>query len=120
MLEAVRYSHVRFDGKGSDDVRIGEAIPLEARMIAIVDAFDSMTTDQVYRQAWSRDRALQELFEYAGTQFDPQLVKQFEEVLSQQQDVMSNRVAARWLNDLKHRQDTLPWQSVSESDTATR
>jgi diguanylate cyclase (GGDEF)-like protein/PAS domain S-box-containing protein len=114
VLDSVRYSHNRFDGNNSDGSRVGEAIPLEARMIAIVDAFDSMTTDQVYRQAWSRDRAMQELFEYAGTQFDPQLVKQFQEVLSQQQDVLSNRVAARWLNDLMHRQDSLPWQAVHE------
>jgi len=114
ILDAVRYSHLRYDGRGTEGLNIGEAIPLEARMIAIVDAFDSMTTDQVYRQAWSRDRALQELFEFAGTQFDPELVKEFQEVLAQQQDVLSSRVAARWLNDLKQRQDSLPWQSVGE------
>jgi diguanylate cyclase (GGDEF)-like protein/PAS domain S-box-containing protein len=119
VLDAVRYSHHRFDGMNTDNSRLGEAIPLEGRMIAIVDAFDSMTTDQVYRQAWSRDRAMQELFECAGTQFDPQLVKQFQDVLSQQQDVLSNRVAARWLNELMHRQDSLPWQLVSEDPAAS-
>lgn len=118
VIDAVRFAHVRYDGLGSESGRIGEQIPLEARMIAIVDAFDSMTTDQVYRQAWSRDRAIQELFEFAGTQFDPYLVKQFQEVLSQQQDVLSTRVAARWLNDLLHRQDSLPWQSVGEQQSA--
>ncbi len=112
VLNAVRYSHLHYDGRGTEGVHIGEAIPLEARMIAIVDAFDSMTTDQVYRPAWSRDRALHELFEFAGTQFDPQLVKEFQDVLSQQQDVLSDRVAARWLNDLQIHQEQMPWQSV--------
>jgi diguanylate cyclase (GGDEF)-like protein/PAS domain S-box-containing protein len=119
VLDAVRFCHVRYDGNNSDGSRVGEALPLESRMISIVDAFDAMTTDQVYRQAWSRDRALQELFEFAGTQFDPQLVKEFQEVLSQQQDVLSSRVAARWLNDLKHRQDALPWQSLGEDEVPT-
>lgn len=114
ILTAVRYAHIRYDGSGMDDVKVGNDIPLEARMIAIVDAFDAMTTDQVYRPAWSRDRALQELFEYGGRQFDPDLVKQFEEVLSQQQDVLSSRVAARWLNEMVHQQESLPWPMVSE------
>jgi diguanylate cyclase (GGDEF)-like protein/PAS domain S-box-containing protein len=118
VLEAVRYCHLRYDGGGTGDAKMGEEIPLEARMIAIVDAFDSMTTDQVYRQAWSRDRALQELFEFSGRQFDPELVKQFEEVLSQQQDVLSSRVAARWLNEIVYRQESLPWQTVGESQAA--
>ncbi len=119
VLNAVRYAHLRYDGQGAEGVLIAEAIPLEARMIAIVDAFDSMTTDQVYRPAWSRDRALHELFEFAGTQFDPQLVKEFQDVLAQQQDVLSSRVAARWLNDLQVRQEQLPWQNVGHSQGST-
>ena len=115
VIDAVRCCHLRYDGRGTEEQNFGEAIPLEARMIAIVDAFDSMTTDQVYRQAWSRDRAMQELFEYAGSQFDPQLVKEFQEVLAQQQDVLSSRVAARWLNELKLRQEQLPWHAVGEA-----
>lgn len=119
VLDAVRYCHLRYDGGGLSNAKTGEEIPLEARMIAIVDAFDSMTTDQVYRPAWSRDRALQELFEFAGRQFDPDLVKQFEEVLSQQQDVLSSRVAARWLNEIVQRQELLPWQTVGESQATS-
>lgn len=119
VLEAIRYSHVRYDGSGHEGVKTGEEISLAARMIAIVDAFDSMTTDQVYRPAWSRDRALHELFEHAGRQFDPVLVKQFAEVLSQQQDVLSSRVAARWLNEIVHRQESLPWHAVGEESNSS-
>ena len=117
VLEAIFHSTTRFDGGEKDQPIRGEGIPLVARMIAIVDAFDSMTTDQVYRSAWSRDRALQELFEYSGSQFDPQLVKQFQEVLSEHHDVLTERVAARWLNELRNSHDELPWQPAHESDT---
>lgn len=113
LLEAVRYSGVRFDGKGSSLPLQGEAIPLAARMIAIVDAFDSMTTDHVYRPARSRERAIKELFECGGMQFDPALVKQFVEVLSARQDVLSGEVASRWLSNLRDA-DTLPWNSPDE------
>lgn len=115
VLDAIRFAHSRFDGTGSDHTFKGEALPLEARMIAIVDAFDAMTTDQVYRAAWSRDRALQELFEFSGSQFDPNLVKQFEKVLSQQQDVLSSRVASRWLNELHAGLEELPWECSGEN-----
>ena len=50
-------------------------------MLAIVDAFDSMTTDHVYRRAMSRERALNELFYCAGTQFDPHVAHAFLEAL---------------------------------------
>lgn len=109
VLEVVRYAGVRYDGLHSDLPASGEDIPLEARMIAIIDAFDSMTTDHVYRPAQSRERALSELFECAGKQFDPRLVKQFVEVLSQRQDLLSSQVAARWLSDLNDRTAGLPW-----------
>lgn len=112
LIDAVRYAGVRFDGLHSDLPLKGTDIPLEARMIAIVDAFDSMTTDHVYRPARSRERALSELFECAGKQFDPALVKQFVEALSQRQDLLSSQVAARWLSDLNNRAVGLPWHFV--------
>ena len=58
----------------------GRQIPLGARMIAIAEAFDAMTTDHVYRPARSQERAMAELFDCSGTQFDPELVRQFGEL----------------------------------------
>jgi PAS domain S-box-containing protein len=113
LLNVVRYAHVRFDGRGSRLPALGKEIPLESRMIAIVDAFDSMTTDQVYRPARSRERALNELFEYARKQFDPDLVKDFAQAISGQQDLLTEKVAGRWLQDLAAQQSTLPWQLQS-------
>ena len=107
ILEAVRYVGVRYDGQGSELPLRGAKMPLASRMITIVDAFDSMTTDQVYSPAKPRERALNELFEYAGTQFDPALVKQFVETLSQNQEALSEQVAKRWLGNIA--EQTLPW-----------
>jgi HD-GYP domain-containing protein (c-di-GMP phosphodiesterase class II) len=72
---AVRHHHERFDGKGYPSKLKGEAIPLESRMILIADTFDAMTSDRPYRRALRTEQALDELQRFAGTQFDPDLVK---------------------------------------------
>ena len=68
-------------------------------MLAIIDAFDAMTTDHVYRPARSRERALAELFEFSGTQFDPELIQNFNAMLTKDQQSLSKRVSRRWLTD---------------------
>ena len=67
----VRGSHERWDGSGYPDGLAGEAIPIEARIVACCDAFDAMTTDRSYRAALPRQVAIAELREGAGSQFDP-------------------------------------------------
>ena len=73
----VRSSHESFDGTGYPDRLAGEDIPLGARIIAVCDAYDAMTSDRPYRRALSSDDALAELRRCAGTQFDPQVVRAF-------------------------------------------
>jgi two-component system cell cycle response regulator len=73
----VRYSHERWDGSGYPDGLAGEEIPLGARIIAVCDAFDAMTTDRPYQPAVPLDEALAELRRCAGTQFDPDVVQIF-------------------------------------------
>ena len=73
----VRHHHERYDGRGYPDGLAGEDIPLAARIIAIVDAFDAMTCERPYRRARSRDEALAELRAHARSQFDPHLVDLF-------------------------------------------
>ena len=75
----------------------GRQIPLGARMIAIAEAFDAMTTDHVYRPARSQERAMAELFECSGTQFDPELVEQFDEFRRDDPTAMQWETAHRWL-----------------------
>ena len=70
----VRASHERYDGGGYPDALGGEEIPLGARIIAVCDAFEAMTSDRAYRRAMSVPEALAELRRCAGTQFDPLVV----------------------------------------------
>ena len=73
----VRSSHERFDGDGYPDRLAGEDIPLPARVIAVCDAYDAMTSDRAYRRGMSPEAALEELRRGAGTQFDPAVVEAF-------------------------------------------
>jgi len=83
----IRHHHERWDGSGYPDNLAGEAIPLGARIIAVADAFDAMTSDRVYRAALSPEVAFSELRKGAGAQFDPQLVDLFQAAWIAQQRV---------------------------------
>jgi putative nucleotidyltransferase with HDIG domain len=69
--------HERWDGSGYPRGISGEAIPLAARLFAVVDAFDALTSDRPYRPAWSRQQALDYIQAEAGTLFDPKVVAAF-------------------------------------------
>jgi len=74
---AVRHHHERWDGAGYPDRLAGEDIPLAARIIALADSFDAMTTDRPYRRAMRAADALREVLACAGKQFDPALAEKF-------------------------------------------
>jgi len=69
--------HEKWDGSGYPKGLSGTEIPLQARIIAIADAFDAMTGDRSYRNPWTTEDAGKELIKYAGIQFDPDLVRIF-------------------------------------------
>ncbi|HEX5620492.1 MAG TPA: diguanylate cyclase [Solirubrobacteraceae bacterium] len=73
----VRAHHERIDGKGYPAGLAGDAIPLEARILAVADAYEAMTADRPYRVALGHDAAREELQAAAGTQFDPDVVDAF-------------------------------------------
>src|SRR3989339_518663 len=81
----VLYHQEWFNGHGYPEGLSGEEIPLGARIVAVIDAFDAMTTDRPYRKALTREVAFEELMRGAGTQFDPKVVKAFMEVLEQEE-----------------------------------
>ena len=82
--EIVRATHERWDGTGYPDGLVGKAIPYSARIIALGDAYTAMTTDRPYRAAITPSDALAELRRCAGTQFDPELVSEFCEMMLEQ------------------------------------
>lgn len=73
----IRHHHESFDGSGYPDGLKGEEIPLGARILCVADAFDAMTTERVYRTAFSMEQAVAELQSKAGQQFDPRVVAAF-------------------------------------------
>ena len=73
--------HERWDGKGYPRGLKGDEIPLVCRILAITDAFDAMTNDRVYRTAKSSEEAMAELTDNSGTQFDPEIVRLFVNIL---------------------------------------
>jgi HD-GYP domain-containing protein (c-di-GMP phosphodiesterase class II) len=77
ILPGVRHHHERYDGSGYPDGLAGENIDIAARIIAVADAYDAMTTDRPYREALSHKRAVAEIRKGANTQFDPRVVEVF-------------------------------------------
>jgi HD-GYP domain-containing protein (c-di-GMP phosphodiesterase class II) len=69
--------HERWDGRGYPNGIAGDDIPAAARIVAIADVFDAVTTPRQYRGAWPVDKALAAIREGAGTQFDPQYAGAF-------------------------------------------
>jgi two-component system, cell cycle response regulator len=84
VAKLVRSSHERWDGAGYPDGLVSEQIPLGARVVAVCDAFDAMTTNRPYRQRIGEPAALAELRRCAGTQFDPKVVEAFACVLERE------------------------------------
>jgi HD-GYP domain-containing protein (c-di-GMP phosphodiesterase class II) len=79
-LPIVRHHHECFDGSGYPDGLKGDAIPLGARIVAIADTYDAITSSRAYRRARGQDAALSEIARCSGTQFDPDLASLFIEI----------------------------------------
>jgi len=88
----VRSSHEHWDGSGYPDGLAGEAIPIEARVVAACDAFSAMTTTRSYRRAMTIEDAKIELAANAGTQFDPSVVEVLLEIVRGDPDVVTGHV----------------------------
>ena len=97
ILNVVRWHHERFDGKGIPDGLGGTDIAHEARIAAVADAFDAMTSVRPYRQGLSVGEAVAEIDRCAGKQFDPQVVEAFRTALAEGTLVLEGEdvVAAR-------------------------
>ncbi|MDD5583625.1 MAG: HD domain-containing protein [Candidatus Omnitrophica bacterium] len=85
----IRHHHERFDGKGYPDQLKGHAIELGARIIAVADTFDAMTTDRPYRKALTLQQAVEELEHCKNVQFDPDVVESFVKILKRTPEILS-------------------------------
>jgi len=97
ILPGIRHHHEQYDGNGYPDGLRGETIPKMARIIAVCDTFDAMTSDRPYRRGLPVETALQELHRCAGTQFDPKVVQAFQAVFTRGafDDILRQYVADR-------------------------
>lgn len=77
LIQAARHHHERWDGRGYPDGLSGLSIPLAARIVAVADVFDAMTSCRSYRPTWNTARALEELERESGAQFWPEAVAAF-------------------------------------------
>jgi putative two-component system response regulator len=77
VVEMIEHHHDHYDGGGIHQVVVGEDIPLAARILAVADAFDAMTSERPYRAAMSTKEALDEIKRGTGTQFDPDIIAAF-------------------------------------------
>ncbi len=79
-LAVIRHHHEQWDGNGYPDGLAGEAIPFVARLFAVCDVYDALTSERWYKQAWTHGGALAELSSQAGRKFDPAIVVAFIEL----------------------------------------
>ena len=81
LLPGIKYHHEKIDGGGYPNAMVGDNIPLFARLIAVVDSFDAMTNARPYRNPLPEEKAILELKNFSGTQFDAHIAKYFLEFL---------------------------------------
>ncbi len=84
VVPTVRHHHERFDGHGYPAGLSGKDIPLLARIVAVADAYDAMVSDRNYRKALTPEQALEEIVRCSGTQFDPEIVEVFVNLMREQ------------------------------------
>jgi putative two-component system response regulator len=88
IVSYIQYHHEHYDGTGYPGGLIGEHIPLGARIIALADSYDSMTSARPYRKTLSPGEARNELLKCSGKQFDPRLVSLFSDILQEMEEIL--------------------------------
>ena len=95
-VRVVAQHHEQWNGRGYPRCLRGEAIDLNARIFAVADAFDAMTSDRVYRRARSYEQAVKELDKFSDIQFDPQVVRAFHRVPRGEWEELRRRSLVDW------------------------
>ncbi len=117
LLDVIQLSGTWFNSRRFGDSMRGDALPLGARLLSIANAFDSMTTDHIYRRALSRERACEQLIDGAGTQFDPELVVDYIRFTEHQAETVQSSVITRWLQQLRPDSASNFWSAPSHRNS---
>ena len=116
LLEIFSHANSWYEGRRDSDGPSGNSLPLGSRMLSIADAFDSMTTDSVYRRAMSRERAIQQLIDGSFKQFDPELAHDFNHMLEERPEMLQGAILNRWLQQLQRDNSNSFWFANPVSD----
>lgn len=92
VAEAILFHHERYDGSGYPHGRAGDEIPLLARIVAVADAYDAITSERSYQPALPSTYAMNEIRDFSGTQFDPMVVEAFFDAMSDRSKASVPRV----------------------------
>jgi diguanylate cyclase (GGDEF)-like protein/putative nucleotidyltransferase with HDIG domain len=104
----VRHHHERYDGNGYPDGLQGQNIPIEARIVALADAIEAMSSDRPYRQALSMERIIEEIQTNTGKQFDPQVVEAFMKYIQMENNQM------KISQDIDHQRENIQLNGLIE------
>lgn len=88
VADIVRHHHERFDGKGYPDGLCGRSISLGARIVAVADAFDAMTSSRTYRTVFSLGDTMNEMLRCRGSQFDPEIVDALSTIIAEKSQAL--------------------------------
>jgi len=116
LLDIFSQANSWYEGRRDSDAPSGNSLPLGSRMLSIADAFDSMTTDSVYRRAMSRERAIQQLIDGSFKQFDPELALDFNHMLEDRPEMLQGAILNRWLQQLQRDNSNSFWFANPASD----
>ncbi len=120
VIEIIQFAPAWYNRDGnSPEAAAAQRIPLGSRMLQIVDAFDSMTTDQIYRRAMSKERAIAELHTFAGRQFDPELVIEFANLVEHDRLNIREAIDQRWLSRLSDAAKVFQSKAPADAETPT-
>jgi putative two-component system response regulator len=86
LITGARWHHERYDGRGYPDGLVGTGIPEEARIIAVADAYDAMTSNRSYRRGMDQAKVRQQIKEGKGTQFDPRFADVMLQMIDEDKD----------------------------------
>jgi diguanylate cyclase (GGDEF)-like protein/PAS domain S-box-containing protein len=116
LLDIFFHANSWYEGRRDTDGPTGKGLPLGSRMLGIADAFDSMTTDSVYRRAMSRERAIQQLINCSCKQFDPELALDFNHMLEDRPEMLQGAILNRWLQQLQKESSNSFWFANPAAD----